>query len=539
MGCGLGSHHLERHVLLRGDRCRGRADGGGLVAGARLRAEDRGVGLEEKRGEGQPDDELLLLTGAHDRRRNREGEAAREPVLGGGGARIEGVEEDAPGALLRQHLDHAASGGAGMDIERQVELEREPDLAAEDLLLELLPGRIRHLPVIEPHLADGRELAPVGADERRDLALGVHIEVGGIEPGARPEDRKTASEIENALRFHRRFSHAEDGRDAGGRGTLEHGGAVDVEGGVGQVGVAVHELDHAPAGGSGGVPLEPAAGAARPPCGPRRAALRCLFPAAKRRGAAAVLLPARRGRGAERGTAVMMPLRDINPSRTFPFVNITLIGLNVLAFLYELSLGPGLEQFIQQAAFIPSEYFAPGNTIADARSVLTSMFLHGGFMHLIGNMLYLWIFGDNLEDRFGHLRYLAFYLLSGWGATLAHAYLEPASTMPAIGASGAISGVLGAYLVLFPRARVLTLIPLGLYTRLTELPALVVLGFWFVLQLFSGMAALTARGAQAGGVAWWAHIGGFVIGIILGYVFAALRRDAPPPPRPFEPRRTF
>ena len=234
----------------------------------------------------------------------------------------------------------------------------------------------------------------------------------------------------------------------------------------------------------------------------------------------------------------MMPLRDINPSRTFPFVNITLIGLNVLAFLYELSLGPGLERFILQAAFIPSEYFAPGNTIADARSVLVSMFLHGGFMHLIGNMLYLWIFGDNLEDRFGHLRYLVFYLLSGWVATLAHGFLEPTSTMPAIGASGAISGVLGAYLVLFPRARVLTLIPLGLYTRLTEMPALFVLGFWFVLQLFSGMAALTARGAQAGGVAWWAHIGGFVAGMLLSYVFSALRR-VPGPPRPIEPRRTF
>jgi len=217
---------------------------------------------------------------------------------------------------------------------------------------------------------------------------------------------------------------------------------------------------------------------------------------------------------------MVMPLRDINPSRTFPVVNITLIAINVLAFLYELSLGPGLERFILQAAFIPSEYFAPGNTIADARSVLTSMFLHGGFMHLIGNMLYLWIFGDNLEDRFGHLRYLVFYLLSGWVATLAHAYLEPTSTMPAIGASGAISGVLGAYLVLFPRARVLTLIPLGFYTRLAEMPALLVLGFWFVLQLFSGMAALTARGAQAGGVAWWAHIGGFVAGMILAKIFA-------------------
>jgi len=236
---------------------------------------------------------------------------------------------------------------------------------------------------------------------------------------------------------------------------------------------------------------------------------------------------------------MVMPLRDINPSRTFPVVNITLIAINVLAFLYELSLGPGLERFILQAAFIPSEYFAPGNTIADARSVLTSMFLHGGFMHLIGNMLYLWIFGDNLEDRFGHLRYLVFYLLSGWVATLAHAYLEPTSTMPAIGASGAISGVLGAYLVLFPRARVLTLIPLGFYTRLAEMPALLVLGFWFVLQLFSGMAALTARGAQAGGVAWWAHIGGFVAGMVLSYVFAALRPGGPPPRRSEPPRSAF
>jgi membrane associated rhomboid family serine protease len=143
------------------------------------------------------------------------------------------------------------------------------------------------------------------------------------------------------------------------------------------------------------------------------------------------------------------------------------------------------------------------------------MFLHGGWMHLIGNMLYLWIFGDNIEDRLGHVKYVIFYFLAGFAATLAHGFANTASPIPSIGASGAIAGVLGAYLILFPHARVLTLIPLGFYTQMRELPALLVLGLWFVLQFFSGVADLGARSEQTSGVAWWAHIGGFVAGVIL------------------------
>ncbi len=154
------------------------------------------------------------------------------------------------------------------------------------------------------------------------------------------------------------------------------------------------------------------------------------------------------------------------------------------------------------------------------------MFLHGGWAHLLGNMLYLWIFGDNIEDQVGRRTYIAFYLFCGWFATMAHAYINADSPVPAIGASGAISGVLGAYLVMFPKTRVLTLIPLGYFIRLAELPALAVLGMWFVLQLLSGTMSLGARG---GGVAFWAHIGGFVAGMALGYLFKrrGLRHPVP------------
>jgi membrane associated rhomboid family serine protease len=218
-----------------------------------------------------------------------------------------------------------------------------------------------------------------------------------------------------------------------------------------------------------------------------------------------------------------IPLRDIQSRRTFPVVTIALVALNAAAFLYELSLGTRLDGFLQQMAFNPAYYNEPGRIFGDGRSILVSMFLHGGWAHLLGNMLYLWIFGDNVEDRLGHLKYLVFYLACGWAATLAHAWANPQSAMPAIGASGAIAGVLGAYLVIFPRARVLTLIPLGFFLRLTELPAVIVLGLWFVLQLFSGVASLGARTAEAGGVAWWAHIGGFAVGLAVGFAVRALR----------------
>jgi len=216
---------------------------------------------------------------------------------------------------------------------------------------------------------------------------------------------------------------------------------------------------------------------------------------------------------------MVMPLRDTQERHTVPLITIALIAVNVIFFLYELSLGERLEGFLHSAAFVPAEYFQAGNPAADARSVLMSMFLHGGWLHLLGNMLYLWIFGDNVEDVLGHVTYVVFYLVCGWGATLAHGYFNAGSTVPSIGASGAISGVLGAYLVLFPKSRVVTLIPLGFYMRLATLPAVMVLGLWFVIQTFSGLADLGTRTAQTAGVAWWAHIGGFVIGMALGVLF--------------------
>ena len=220
---------------------------------------------------------------------------------------------------------------------------------------------------------------------------------------------------------------------------------------------------------------------------------------------------------------MVMPLRDIQERRSFPVVTVGLIAVNVAFYLYEVLLGPGLDDWLVRHAFIPDRYFVPGHVGADARSVLLSMFLHGGWLHLFGNMLYLWIFGDNVEDRLGRVRFLLFYLFCGWFATMAHAYTNRLSPVPSIGASGAIAGVLGAYLVMFPRARVLTLIPIGFFLRVTELPALVVLGMWFVLQLFSGTMSLGADIAQGGGVAWWAHIGGFVAGMAIGQFYRSRR----------------
>ena len=215
---------------------------------------------------------------------------------------------------------------------------------------------------------------------------------------------------------------------------------------------------------------------------------------------------------------MVIPLRDIQERHTFPVVTLLIIAANIGFFFYELSLGTGLQGFFLESAFIPSRYFEPGNLGGDSRSILLSMFLHGGWAHLLGNMLYMWIFADNVEDRLGHVKFLLIYLFWGWAATMIHAYSNTGSTIPTVGASGAIAGVLGAYLVLFPRARVITLIPLGFFLRLTELPALFVLGFWFVMQLFSGVATL-GTGAQSAGVAWWAHIGGFVAGVLVGLIF--------------------
>lgn len=221
----------------------------------------------------------------------------------------------------------------------------------------------------------------------------------------------------------------------------------------------------------------------------------------------------------------MIPLRDNNPGTGTPFITFILIALCVLIFLWQLSLGVQGESALFALGVIPAALL--GNmtgsnefmSIPPALTVITSMFLHGGWMHLIGNMLYLWIFGNNVEDAMGHMRFVVFYLLCGTAAALAQTWMAPASTIPMIGASGAISGVLGAYLLLYPRARVLVLIPLGFFTRTLHLPAMVVLGLWFLLQLLNTALA----DANQPGVAFAAHAGGFVAGMLLVGFFK--RRD--------------
>jgi membrane associated rhomboid family serine protease len=230
----------------------------------------------------------------------------------------------------------------------------------------------------------------------------------------------------------------------------------------------------------------------------------------------------------------MLPIRDENPSRITPYVTWGLIGANVLLFLYELSLGQRLPDFLFQAAFIPARTFGEAGGGLQLGGALLSMFLHGGIAHVAGNMLFLWIFGDNVEDRLGHLRFVMFYLGCGFAATYAHALAAPHSQVPAVGASGAIAGVLGAYLILYPRARIVTVIILGFFIDFIKVPALVYLPIWFLLQFVSGVASLGAEtSAQAGGVAWFAHIGGFVAGPVLLFLLGGLRGRRPPRrPRP-------
>ncbi|MGQ0587723.1 MAG: rhomboid family intramembrane serine protease [Gammaproteobacteria bacterium] len=212
----------------------------------------------------------------------------------------------------------------------------------------------------------------------------------------------------------------------------------------------------------------------------------------------------------------MIPLKDDNPTRATPFVNYALIAGCVLVFLWQVSLGGRIEGAIYAYGLIPDVLLGDARLPPELRAVpawatvFTSMFLHGGWMHLIGNMLYLWIFADNVEDRFGHGRFVVFYALCGIAAAMAQALPDPQSQVPMVGASGAISGVLGAYLLMFPRAHVLVLVPLGFLTQLVRLPALLVLGLWFAMQLLSEMLA-----PPGAGVAFRAHIGGFVAGMLL------------------------
>jgi membrane associated rhomboid family serine protease len=212
----------------------------------------------------------------------------------------------------------------------------------------------------------------------------------------------------------------------------------------------------------------------------------------------------------------MIPLRDTIPSRRFPVINTTLIVLNVLAFVFESIQSPAqLDQFIGNWGLVPTRFWM-GDSWIDWLTLFTSIFMHGGWWHLISNMLALYIFGDNVEDRLGSFRYLLFYLFSGLAASAAHLVAYRTSSLPTVGASGAIAGVLGAYLVLYPQARVVTLVPIFYFIRIVELPALIYLGFWFISQLFNGFLALaSASFISGGGVAWWAHIGGFIFGLAI------------------------
>ena len=216
----------------------------------------------------------------------------------------------------------------------------------------------------------------------------------------------------------------------------------------------------------------------------------------------------------------MIPLYDTTPTRTFPLVNLGLILLNVLVFLGEVQMTPvALQKFIFTWGLIPAHLF--DNPEGTWETIFSSMFLHGGWFHIISNMWVLYIFGDNIEARLGKIRYLIFYLLSGVAAAVLQAYLLSISETPMIGASGAIAGVLGAYLILFPGSRIASLVPILFILTIVEVPALIFLVFWFITQLYSGLFAM--QGASASGIAWWAHIGGFLFGMFMVSFFARRR----------------
>ena len=221
----------------------------------------------------------------------------------------------------------------------------------------------------------------------------------------------------------------------------------------------------------------------------------------------------------------MFPLRDTIRPKNAPVVNTILIVLNILVFLYEFSLGRRMEEFIYQFGLTPVRFFAglEQNMVIAIIPVFTSMFLHGGWLHLIGNMWFLYIFGDNVEDRVGKVGYVFFYLLCGIGSALTQTILQANSNIPMVGASGAIAGVLGAYFMLYPHSRILTLVPIFVFLQIMEIPAVVFLFFWFAWQFIQG--ALAASTPAQGGVAWWAHIGGFVVGVVLIFFFK--KREKP------------
>lgn len=227
----------------------------------------------------------------------------------------------------------------------------------------------------------------------------------------------------------------------------------------------------------------------------------------------------------------MLPLRDTLRPKSFPAMNWTLIGLNILVFLYEISLSPaGLARFTNAYGMVPARLHLNNAALllqnpSPLITLLTAMFLHGGWFHILSNMWVLFIFGDNVEDRLGSFGYLIFYIMAGLIANLMQAFVFPTSQVPAIGASGAIAGVLGAYFLFYPTAKVLTLIPIFFIPWFINLPAVVFLGFWFVSQLYSGLFSL--GGANAGGVAWWAHVGGFLFGLFFALIIKGQSRPTP------------
>jgi membrane associated rhomboid family serine protease len=224
----------------------------------------------------------------------------------------------------------------------------------------------------------------------------------------------------------------------------------------------------------------------------------------------------------------MIPLNDENPTYTTPFIVYALIAINIVVFIHELSLGSGLNGFFQLYAVIPRELSAsfagtPVNqTVPEILTLITSQFLHGGFMHIAGNMLFLWTFGNNIEDDLGHVKFIIFYLVCGILAGLTHWVFGMQSTIPTVGASGAIAGVMGAYIIKYPKAKILTLLPLGIIFTTVRIPAVYFLGFWFLQQAISSVASLGMSGASSG-VAYWAHAGGFVFGAILGPILGLMR----------------
>jgi membrane associated rhomboid family serine protease len=217
----------------------------------------------------------------------------------------------------------------------------------------------------------------------------------------------------------------------------------------------------------------------------------------------------------------MLPLKDDIRPRTRPIITYVLLGINIIVFLYEVSLGSQLNNFIQVYGATPYNIFYRGGP-SSYMTILSSMFIHAGVMHIFGNMLFLWIFADNVEDRMGHIKFLFFYLICGIAAVLLHSVTAMDSQVPMVGASGAISGVLGAYILLYPKARILALIPFGFFLRAMYLPSVIFLGIWFLYQFLFGVSTI---GGKGGGVAYFAHIGGFVAGLLLALPFRQKRKN--------------